>query len=274
LVDVIEGDITSQPLLETTLERFGITHIIHLAAMLSVHVEENPVRGLDVNSSSTYRLFAAAQEHNVSRVVWASSAAVYGRRKAYEQLTGRTGPYSEDDAPCPRDMYSVSKLFNEVLSRQFLARGLDVVGLRPVTTFGPRPQTGAVGELLEAIRRSASGGTGVVSRYWTADAHINPIYSVDCASQFIEVCLRPQAMKLPVYNTGTGEYATIGDMMRIASELTGLPIEFRDAQRELEPFDCVDCDSTALRQELGWNPQYDLSAALEDCVGAFAGAKA
>ncbi|WP_164737371.1 NAD(P)-dependent oxidoreductase [Georgenia sp. SYP-B2076] len=269
LVTLIQGDVCDRGQLAAVVTEHRVTRIIHLAALLSVHVQADPDRGLRVNALGTNNVFDVATRLGVERVVWASTAAVYGRKHHYEELVGRGGAMSETDAPTPRDIYSATKLLCELLAQRYAAEGLDVVGLRPVTTYGLGLQTGAVGELLAAIGEASEGRTGHVGKYWSEDAHINPIFAVDCASQFIETCLHPKPLQQPIYNTGTGEYVTIGQMMRVATELTGAPILFDQQVGDMEVFDCVDCDSTALREELGWEAQYDLRTAVEACIAEF-----
>ncbi len=126
-VDFIKCEIIDENLLRDAVQGFGTTHIIHLAALQFPFCRDNPPLGARVNVAGTVNLFEAAVNSRVKKLVFASSAAVYGLRDDYEK--GRV----PDDSPLnPRSHYGVYKAANEETARVYwLERGLCSIGLRP-----------------------------------------------------------------------------------------------------------------------------------------------
>jgi UDP-glucose 4-epimerase len=268
-VTQVTGDVAVRADVESAIAMTRGGHVIHLASMLGTTTSRDPARGVAVNSIGTEIVFAAAHAAGVRRVVWASSQSVYGRRDQYERLLGR-GTVTEDDPPIPRDVYGGTKLLSELLAEHHAARGLDVVGLRPVLTIGPAQQRGAVGDLVGAWRDAVVLGAGVVRAPWSPHGLVNPIHVHDCAELFVATCLHPRALRRLVYNTGTGEYRSVGDMCRLADAIvpgSSITYEPGDAlTASLPAYDFADVDSSALRNELGWTARHDLDSALRLCA--------
>jgi UDP-glucose 4-epimerase len=264
---VVQGDVLDTESLSAALDAHEVEYIIHLAAFLGVHMASDPGTGIMVNCIGTDNVFRLARDHGVRRVVWASSAAVYGQKTFYSDREG--GPdraLNEDDAPVPGNLYGGTKYLDEMLASQYRSQGSDIVGLRPVLTFGTGFQPGAVGVLQDAMRKASNGGRGVVGAPWARESGINPIHVEDCASLFVTTCLRPAPMKQAIYNTGTGEHASAGDMMRIVSQISGGSVEFEHESPGSSLFNGPNLDSSRLREELNWTPKFELATAVEDIM--------
>lgn len=110
----------------------GCDVIYHLAAQPSVpKTIEEPIESHQINSTGTLNVLEAARMEKVSRVVFASSCAVYGDAEG--------GPKSEDMAPDPRSPYALQKLTGEFYCRQYAALfGMVAIALRFFNVFGPR----------------------------------------------------------------------------------------------------------------------------------------
>lgn len=269
-VTVVSGDVTDRADVAMAMAMVSGGRVIHLASLLGTTTTRDPARGIEVNTIGTEIVFAAARAAGVQRVVWASSQSVYGRRDQYEALLGR-GQVSEDDPAVPRDVYGGTKLLNELLAEHHAAMGLDVVGLRPVLTIGPARQSGAVGDLVGAWRDVIVSGHGVVRSPWSPQGRVNPIHVHDCAEQFVVTCLHPDRLRRLVYNTGTGEYRSVGEMGRAAVSIAtdgSIDYEVSDDERvaALAIYDFADVDSSALRNELGWVARHDLESGLKACA--------
>lgn len=111
----------------------GITHVIHLAAVLMPFCQAQPVAGGLINVIGTLNVFEAARDAGRPvRVVYASSSAVWGPEDAYGDR-----PLSEKDSPLPGTHYGVFKQANEGNARIFFtASGISSMGLRPWTVYG------------------------------------------------------------------------------------------------------------------------------------------
>jgi UDP-glucose 4-epimerase len=128
--DVIAGDIRDERFVKDSVK--GVDVIFHEAAFVSVPQSmQQPGECFDVNVRGTENLMQAGKEAGVSRIVLASSAAVYGDNDAI--------PLKEDLPTCPLSPYAASKNINEIMAGMFTrAYGFDVTCLRYFNVFGPR----------------------------------------------------------------------------------------------------------------------------------------
>lgn len=115
------------------LDDHEVTHVVHLAAMLSPRFRANPRRGTRVNVLGGVSLFeaAAARLDRIQRIVFASSIAVYGPDGGAAEAVGH-GAVGR-----PATLYGVFKQAEEGMARVFWQdRGLSSIGLRPATAGG------------------------------------------------------------------------------------------------------------------------------------------
>ncbi len=152
-VDFVKCDITDRNLLKDAVSDFGTTHIIHLAALQLPFCSENPPLGARVNVEGTVNVFEAAVSSGVDRVVFASSAAVYGLKEEYED-----GRITDESPLNPRSHYGVYKVANEGISRVYsIERGLASIGLRPHVVYGPGRDQGLTSAPTKAIYAAVCG---------------------------------------------------------------------------------------------------------------------
>jgi UDP-glucuronate 4-epimerase len=145
---LVHGDVTDLDQLERTVVEHGITHIVHLAAMLLPLVKADPPRGAAVNVVGTTNVFEAAKTQGVRGVAYASSAAVYGPG---------SGPRIAD-AGEPTTLYGVFKLANEGTAQVYFEDdGLGSVGLRPYVVYGPGRDQGLTADPTLAMEAAARG---------------------------------------------------------------------------------------------------------------------
>jgi UDP-glucose 4-epimerase len=146
---VIEGDIRDRAALGAAME--GAAAAVHLAALVSVPDSvRDPAATHDVNVTGTFNVFEACRAAGIRRVVYASSAAVYGN--------GPEMPKSESMRPAPASPYALSKALDEQYAAYYQAAGsLDPVGLRFFNVYGPRqrgshPYASVIPRWVEAAR--------------------------------------------------------------------------------------------------------------------------
>jgi UDP-glucose 4-epimerase len=126
----VEGDILDIAHLEKSMP--GHSHVLHLAAVVSVpRTIEDPVHSHAVNVTGTLNVFECARRAGVPRVVYASSAAVYGAQE--------TVPIREDAILSPQSPYGAHKAMNEMYAHQYTELyGLSTFGLRYFNVYGTR----------------------------------------------------------------------------------------------------------------------------------------
>lgn len=145
-IQFITGDITDVAAVRSALDDSGARRIIHLAGLQVPTCKADPLAGAFVNVIGTLSLFEAARAIAAERVVYASSAAVFGAGDA-------ATPVDEKSATEPATHYGVFKRTNEGNARiYFLDHGLNSVGLRPLTVYGVNRDTGLTSDPTKAMK--------------------------------------------------------------------------------------------------------------------------
>ncbi|MEW5984368.1 MAG: NAD-dependent epimerase/dehydratase family protein [Acidobacteriota bacterium] len=128
-VKLIEGSITSPALLDAVFE--GADGVVHLAALWLYECVHEPRSAVDVNVVGTYNVVEAAARARVGKVVYSSSASVYG--------DAVFTPMTEEHPFNNRTMYGATKIAGEQFLRSFYEqRRLDYLALRYMNVYGPR----------------------------------------------------------------------------------------------------------------------------------------
>lgn len=134
-VKLIEGDIRDKILVETIIK--GVDVIFHEAALRHTQCTADPRLGHEVLADGTLNVFEAAAFHKVKKIVFASSASVYGNPKHL--------PMKENDPFNDNTIYGAAKIYNERLAIAFHELyNLPFVGLRYFNVYGPRMDTHGV----------------------------------------------------------------------------------------------------------------------------------
>ncbi|HET8742170.1 MAG TPA: NAD-dependent epimerase/dehydratase family protein [Gaiella sp.] len=248
-LDVIDADLLDADL-DSLLD--GVDSIFHLAGQPGVRASfgsgfEQYVKR---NVHASGRLFEAAARRGV-RVVYASSSSVYGDAEAY--------PTPEDATPRPISPYGVTKLCVEHLAYAHArVGGLDAVGVRYFTVYGPRQRPDmAFTPLLEALADGTSFhlfGDGSASRSFTF------------VGDAVEGTLAAMARGRPgeLYNVGGGEEATMADAIALAESLAGRSLAVERHGAAAGDVRRTGADVEKAARELNWAP----STSLEEGLGA------
>ncbi len=132
-VEIVEGDIRNTDLLEQCIK--GCDYVFHMAALRINSCAGNPKEGFDVMLQSTFNLADLAVKHSIKKVIYSSSASVYGLAQHF--------PTPETDNPYNNQtFYGAAKMWGEQLFRSYkFMYGLDYVALRYFNVFGPRMDT-------------------------------------------------------------------------------------------------------------------------------------
>jgi UDP-glucose 4-epimerase len=133
ITDPVHLDLRDSSSVHPALE--GVSAVYHLAALVGNQASSKELN--DVNVAGTRRLWSAAADAGVRRMLYCSSAAVYGLR------AGRNAPITEDVVPAPFEPYGCSKLNGEREAFRLAQRSnVATVAIRPVAMFGPGERTG------------------------------------------------------------------------------------------------------------------------------------
>jgi UDP-glucuronate 4-epimerase len=248
-LDVLEHDLETADL---DLLIGSVDRVFHLAGQPGVRKSFGPTFQLYVrrNVLVTARVFEAAARHGI-RVVYASSSSVYGDAEAY--------PTPEDAQPRPISPYGVTKRCCEDLAYAYASTaGLDAVGLRYFTVYGPRQRPDmAFTRMLEAL---ASGdafplyGDGSASRSFT--------YIDDAVSGTIAAM--EQGKTGVIYNIGGGEEAAMTEVFALAERISGRALRIERMDAAAGDVRRTRADGTRAAAHLGWMPSTPLDRGLAE----------
>jgi nucleoside-diphosphate-sugar epimerase len=145
-VRFVVGDVTDAGSMQAALKDSSAKRVIHLAGLQVPACQADPVGGALVNVIGTLNVFEAARVVGAEKVVYASSAAVFGRSENDDAV--------DETAACePATHYGVFKRTNEGNARvYFLSHGLSSIGLRPLTVYGVNRDTGLTSDPTKAMK--------------------------------------------------------------------------------------------------------------------------
>ncbi len=242
--DLIRADLVTAPLRRLLAER---PLIVHLAAQPGVRGSfgDGFERYVHDNILATQRLFDAARDAGCPRVVYASSSSVYGDAATY--------PCVENSTPTmPRSPYGVTKRTCEKLAEVYRDLGLDAVGLRLFTVYGPRQRPDM------AIRRLCEAAVGGPAFRLNGDgSQIRDFTYIDDA---VDAIARSLSADGPgdVLNIGGDQEATMIELIEIIESLAGRAIPVEYAPVQLGDVRRTGGDTSRARDRLGWAPRADL----------------
>lgn len=247
-VEWIQGSVNDTDMLRRALS--GVDYVIHLAFVMDIDGLQ-PLVSCETNLLGTIRLFDIALQCQVRRVIWASSVMVYGPRSFYPP-----GPVSERDEPMPRTPYGASKLALERFAQSYRKQGLETVGLRFTTVFGPkRTRLGAAGFSVTLFEQAARGEIHVDE----IDRRANMLFIDDAVSACIN-CLHAEGPLSDVYNIG-GFECSVGDLVRTIQTL--VPISSVHTEPGGESPWPTEINIERAEKEIHYKPHYNIERACQ-----------
>ena len=251
-VDVVEGDVRYAHTVESAVR--GVEVVVHLAAVCLNKSIADPTESLDVNLLGTQNVLDAASRAGTRRVVFASSASVYGEPAAL--------PMHESDQVQPLTPYCVAKLAGEQLLAFYGMRSkMSWLALRFFNVYGPRQPTDAyyTSVIMTFLRRLASGEPPVIDGDGEQSmdfVHVRDVaravgLSVDSAAT--GECL----------NVGTGHQTTIAELARLLVAVRGLDLEPVFRPREVL-VSRREASIERIHELLGWSPEVKLEDGLSE----------
>lgn len=210
------GDIMQRDILEKAME--GCHGVFHLAALWILQCHEYPDTAFDVNVKGTYNVAMAAIKTGVERVVYSSSASVYG--DALEIPMTEEHPYNNFT------FYGASKIAGEHFFKSLGARyGLNWCGLRYMNVYGPRQDyKGAyIAVMHKILDRIENGERPLV--YGDGSQQYDFVHVTDVARA--NVCAMQSEASGECYNVGRGIGTTIKELTELLLELTNSDLEIQ-----------------------------------------------
>ncbi len=241
---LVEGDIRDNELLSKVLVGHGVDRVVHLAARAGVRPSiEQPALYADVNVRGTTTVFEAARRAGIKRVVWASSSSVYG---------GNTKvPFHEDDpVERPVSPYAATKRACELIASTYHhLYGLDLIGLRFFTVYGPRQRP----EMAIHLFTKAIDQGGLVPFFGDGSSRRDYTYVDDCVAGVIAALDKGRGLKL--YNLGESATTSLSELVALLGEALGRPVRLDRKAEQPGDVPITFADIGRARHELGYDPQ-------------------
>ena len=253
------GDIREIDILDTAIQ--GKDYVISLAAMWLLHCKDYPRTAFDVNVAGTFNVFEACVKHNIKKLIWSSSASVYG--DAVELPMTEKHPFNN------KNFYGASKIAGEAMATAFNDRyGLKIIGLRYMNVYGPHQDqtaayTGVVPIMLNKIEANeAPSINGDGSQAYDF------VYVEDVARSNVQALLSDQDFGM--YNVGTEVQTTINELCELILEL-----KKSDLKVQYNPYSEDDAramvknrigSKVKAEQDLGFKYKYELKEGLQKLI--------
>ncbi len=259
-VEIVEGELRSYERVHNAVR--GVDLVYHLGALGSVpRSVQDPLTSSAVNIEGTLNVLLAARDEGIRRVVFSSSASVYG--------SSRQMPTSEESPPDPVSPYGVAKLAAERYCVSFsrVYESFESVVLRYFNVFGPRqsPFSQYAAAVPLFIMRIAAGeeievyGDGEQSRDFTYVANV-----VDATIRAGDA----EGANGEIFNVAAGSPASVNTVAETIGAIVGKSVQRRELP--MRPGDLRDswADLSKSQRILGYRPSVDLETGLRRTVEA------
>lgn len=271
--DFVKGDVTSHDDLNNLFQRYEIDAVIHFAALKAVgESSEKPLEYYRNNIGGLISLLEVMRQHQVLRIVFSSSATVYG---SAEQM-----PVGED-SPLPPAMspYGSTKqmgeriLFDARMFQSICLRYFNPIGAHPTGHIGELP-LGVPNNLVPYVTQAAAGVRGALTifgdDYNTPDgtAVRDYLHVVDLAKAHVAALQRLRAVQdrdhWEVFNLGTGNPVSVRTLVETFERVNGVPIPRKMGARRQGDVPELWANPERARKILGWTAQHSLEEMLRD----------
>ena len=263
-VPLFQGDINDERIIEKICRKHDITDVVHFAAYKAVGESmDQPLRYYNNNVAGTIALVRSLLSNGVNRIVFSSSAAVYGNPESV--------PVTEESALRPESVYAETKSVVERFLSSCDAIGLRSVSLRYFNAAGASADA-SIGEdwsmsqnLVPLVMKAILGFSGPLNVF----GNDYPTPDGTCIRDYIHVDdLADAHVKALDYlstggkslacNVGTGKGTSVLDVLNLAEQVSGRKVPYNIVGRRSGDPVSVYADPTLIRALLGWKATRDV----------------
>ncbi|RLF04170.1 MAG: nucleoside-diphosphate sugar epimerase [Thermoprotei archaeon] len=258
-IKVVEGDVRDYGALLKCISE--VEEVVHLASLISVDESiERPELYFEVNAMGTLNVLRASIEARIKKLVYVSSAAVYGEPVKL--------PISEDHPLRPMSPYGASKIAAEALCFSYSkTHGLPIVILRPFNVYGPRQQvshySGVITRFIKAMLR---GEEPVI--YGDGEQTRDFIYVEDVAKAIVKA-LESESVIGEAINIAYGAPTSIKELLRIIAGILGVKPKARFAPPRKGDIRNSYADISKMLRLLQFKPATTLTQGLSRTINYF-----
>ena len=254
-VEFVSGDVRNALACRNACR--DVDTIFHLAALVSVPQSvADPISSEAINSGGTLNLLLAARDSGVRRVVFSSSAAVYGNASLL--------PTPEDALPLPLSPYGIQKLTGEHYCRLFAQMfGVETVCLRYFNVYGARqnPRSAYAAAVPLFLTALLSGNAPTVFGDGEQTRDFCAVEDVAAANLLAATTTNPEAIG-SVFNIASGQGVSINTLLAQMRGVTGMDIAPRYAPARMGDIRHSTADISRARRVLNYNPGVELTEGL------------
>ncbi len=254
----ISGDLLDLAKLEEVLP--GHDAVIHMASLIEVGESvKHPVEFVENNIVGTIKLLEAMKKANVKKIIFSSSACVYGIPSKL--------PVTEDDPLGEQENpYGLTKVAMEQFCKLYHnLYGFDVIILRYFNPYGSgelhTPETHAIPNLIKAALNKTP-----IPLYWKGEQTRDFIYIEDLAKAHV---LPLNLSGLHIYNVGTETGVKISDLVKIIFKLVDYEVPIDDKGERKGDVPSLVASSGKIKTELGWQAETNLEEGLKKTIEFF-----
>jgi len=235
----VGGDVCQTDILASALD--GANCVLHFAALWLLQCHDFPRAAFDVNIRGTFNVLEACVAKGVERLVYSSSASVYG--DAVEEPMTETHPFLN------KNFYGATKIAGEAMLRAFHHRyGLNAVGLRYMNVYGPRQDyRGAYIAVIMKMLDAIDAGTGLTI-FGDGSEAFDFVAVEDCARA--NICALKADSVDRFYNVGTGTRTSLKELAEMLLSLTGAtqPISYKANSQATMVRNRIGCPKRAAKE--------------------------
>lgn len=244
---------------QAELERIlpGHDAVIHMASFIEVGESvKKPVEFAENNIVGTVKLLEAMKNTNVKKIIFSSSACVYGKPAKL--------PITEDDPlGVQENPYGITKVTMEEFCELFhTLHGFDVITLRYFNPYGPgelhEPETHAIPNLIKA-----SLDKKPLPVFWKGEQVRDFIYIDDLAAAHV---LALTLSGLHIYNVGAETGVKVIDVIKKIFQILGYEVPIDDKGERKGDVPSLVASSEKIKKELGWEAKVDLDEGLRKTI--------
>jgi UDP-glucose 4-epimerase len=253
------GDLREIDILDAAMA--GVDYVFHLAAMWLLHCKDFPRTAFDVNISGTFNVLEACVKHKVKKLIYSSSASVYG--DAVEVPMTEEHPFNNTN------FYGSTKIAGEAMCTAFNDRyGLEIIGLRYMNVYGPGQDQHAVYSGVVPIMLNKIEANEAPTINGDGSQSYDFIYVEDVARCNIAAAV--SETKFGYYNVGTEVQTSIKTLCD-----TILDLKSSDLSVIYQPYGADDArqlvqnrigSAVKAREEIGFDYRYNLEQGLQKLI--------